>query len=400
MTGTPPLHYQLLHSSDTVIQGTIDDLTRPLFLDNLTEATYSLHIQNVRDIQEVQTLMISRFPNVDLYFETSDYNGYAVSCAEATDGNLSVFSSDTTVNNFKWNTGATTPSLSNLASGFYQLSVTDKYQCVHSDSIELIAPLPLQMNLSTQSPLCFGDTFGQLTIEKVTHAIGEVSYSLDGILYEMLSPVPLVKSLPPATYMFFLQDENNCQLTTSFTIPEAKENLLELGADQIVVLGDKIIVEPLSNFDILHYVWQKNKEPINCTDCPSLSLQPIESAHYELMAIDANDCVITDEVRVLVYKEKQVFLPTAFSPNGDGQNDVYRVYLGPSIQSVNIFKIVDARGRVLFEQKNFLPTDATIRWEGRFNGQFLLPATFIAVIEVVLIDGTVEQEVGTFNLMR
>jgi len=256
------------------------------------------------------------------------------------------------------------------------------------------------VQLLPQSPLCSDDLLGQVIINKLQNHNGEVEYDLDGTPLGPIFSYPLFIPLSPQDYVIHFKDENNCQLTEHFTIPQAPQHSLALGEDQVVILGDQITITPLATFDIDRYQWASDAPILDCLDCPYLNLQARQSATYQLTASDEYGCEVRDEVSIFVKKEDHIFLPTAFSPNADGLNDTYRAHLGPSIQEVIIFQIADAEGRLMYQATNFAPNAAAVYWDGRFRGQLLQTATFIAFLEVLLIDSTVEQRVQTFNLMR
>jgi len=190
------------------------------------------------------------------------------------------------------------------------------------------------------------------------------------------------------------------QSITIFDIIEAEEQIIELGEDRTLVLGEEIQIRPTANFEIFQYDWTADVPIIGCTDCHELDFQPIESGTYQLTAFDEHDCASQDEITVLIEKKNQIYLPTAFSPNGDGLNDDYSVYLGTSIKEVLVFQIADERGHLLYEVKNIQPNNYAIHWNGTFKGKPLLTDTYVALVKVLLIDGTEEQLVQTFNLLR
>ncbi len=63
------------------------------------------------------------------------------------------------------------------------------------------------------------------------------------------------------------------------------------------------------------------------------------------------------------------FVPNAFTPNGDGFNDVFRVFVGGGILQVVSFKITDQDGQLLFQLFNFNPQSQSDSWDGRINGE-------------------------------
>jgi gliding motility-associated-like protein len=91
-----------------------------------------------------------------------------------------------------------------------------------------------------------------------------------------------------------------------------------------------------------------------------------------------------------VRKDRAVYIPNAFSPNGDGNNDIFYIHTGQEVASINIFKIYNRWGEVVYELNNFFANAPDQGWDGRFRGDFLNPGVFIYYAEVLFKDGRIE----------
>ena len=107
-----------------------------------------------------------------------------------------------------------------------------------------------------------------------------------------------------------------------------------------------------------------------------------------------------DTVLIQVDKVRKIYIPNAFSPNGDGVNDYFMIYSGPGISQVLSFKIYDRWGEQLFQQLNFQPNDRAYGWDGTFKGQNMNNAVFVYVAEVAFIDGVKILYSGDVTLLR
>ena len=90
---------------------------------------------------------------------------------------------------------------------------------------------------------------------------------------------------------------------------------------------------------------------------------------------------------------KEIFVPNAFTPNGDGRNDVLLVY-GNYVATVQ-FRIFNQWGQVVFVSSNI-----NSGWNGTFNGQPQPVGVYAYTLKVVLQDGTVVNKKGSINLIR
>ena len=117
---------------------------------------------------------------------------------------------------------------------------------------------------------------------------------------------------------------------------------------------------------------------------------PLPSTEDSVITIDfqANDYIIAH------FKTPQaLFVPTAFSPNGDGNNDILQI-LGEGIVSMN-FVIYDRWGQRVFQTND--PADF---WDGTFGGKELNSAVFAYKLYAVLLDGEEISQSGNITLMR
>jgi gliding motility-associated-like protein len=85
---------------------------------------------------------------------------------------------------------------------------------------------------------------------------------------------------------------------------------------------------------------------------------------------------------IVVATDCPVYLPTAFSPNGDGRNDVLQLYT-PLAQAAEVisFRVYDRYGGLLYETSGPL---SAVQWDGRVNGQLVNPGVYTCVGRVQL----------------
>ncbi|MCB0794629.1 MAG: gliding motility-associated C-terminal domain-containing protein, partial [Flavobacteriales bacterium] len=121
-----------------------------------------------------------------------------------------------------------------------------------------------------------------------------------------------------------------------------------------------------------------------------------ESMWYAVTVSDGI-CTRMDSVFVSVYElnceEPDIFVPNAFTPNGDGNNDVLFVR-GRFITDLE-FKIFDRWGEKVFET-----TDQAVGWDGTFRGEPAGAAVFVYHLRVVCEDGRSYFKKGNVTLIR
>jgi len=124
-------------------------------------------------------------------------------------------------------------------------------------------------------------------------------------------------------------------------------------------------------------------------------LQPNQTITLIVKALGAIVCqnVTGSAIGSTQYPDVGVFVPNTFTPNGDGKNDVLKVY-GNYIQKLNM-QIYNQWGERIFETN-----DVTSGWDGRYKGQMQPVGVYIYVVSVTMPDGKTVNKRGTINLIR
>ena len=103
-----------------------------------------------------------------------------------------------------------------------------------------------------------------------------------------------------------------------------------------------------------------------------------------------------DSAFVTIYTDQETyeFVPTAFTPNGDGKNDIFRmIRLG--IQKLVDFRVYNRWGEMMFQTSN-----PEIGWDGTYKGQPQDIGTYIYEIIVALPNGENKVHKGNVTLIR
>ena len=139
---------------------------------------------------------------------------------------------------------------------------------------------------------------------------------------------------------------------------------------------------------------------LSCVECENpMVVLPVNDVIYTVTAMDQNGCAQTITTRVNVVKDFRVFIPSAFTPNGDGHNDIL-IFNSNWVQQVNYFRIFDRWGQMVFEAIDFEPNNEEFGWDGTFNGEELNSASFVYYTEFVFADGKVQSKSGSITLLK
>lgn len=118
-----------------------------------------------------------------------------------------------------------------------------------------------------------------------------------------------------------------------------------------------------------------------------------ETTTYHVMYMDPYGCSSSDTVLVLVNYSKRIGVPSAFSPNGDGNNDVLFVK-GQGIVGMS-FQVFNRYGELVFQSD-----DQRIGWDGTYKNRDENPGVFTWVIYFTFEDGELRMLKGNTTLIR
>jgi gliding motility-associated-like protein len=131
---------------------------------------------------------------------------------------------------------------------------------------------------------------------------------------------------------------------------------------------------------------------LSCTDCPDPTATPSVTTTYSVTMTSDSGCTVTDAITVDVICG-DVFVPTAFSPNGDNENDILYVR-GDCIKAMD-FIIFDRWGNKLFESES-----ESVGWNGIYQGQPMNTGTYVYYLTATLQDGNIIKKKGNVALLR
>ncbi len=322
-----------------------------------------------------------------------------INCAQPT-ATLSATSNDPTAT-FTWTqpdgTQVTGPNLSTSLPGVYSVSVLTQSGCTEEgEAIVTQVPDPvLTALLMLVPPTCFGDQDGSIVIMPVNSGPVQPIYSIDG-----LGQGTSFQGLPAGEYHLHIEEVNGCQGDTLIQLIEPHEMTVDLGADRFTRPGVPVELAMQASPDPTHILWVgPNGE--NWQDLTSLTVAPMATCTYQVVISDENGCQASDEVTVFVEGNTDAYLPTAFSPNGDGKNDRFTVFAGGNVKQVAHLQIFDRWGEMVFEAHDFAPNDDLhLGWDGRHRGRAMDPAPFIVMAEVEFVDGTKKALTGEVVLVK
>jgi gliding motility-associated-like protein len=297
--------------------------------------------------------------------------------------------------NYNWSSGVQTPVANNLGAGMYQLNIVNENGCEAFAEFTLQQPAELIAQISAKDITCLDPANGgEIYIDTVYGGMPGYLFSLDG---ENFSSFQTFTGLEEGNYEILVQDVSGCELALDISVLGPPDLFVDLGDDFEISLGETATITAISNSTNLNYSW--NYADTSQTD--EIIVTPYVSTLYSVAVFDTiTQCSAEDAVFVWINKDRNIFVPNAFSPNNDGVNDDFGIYSGFGIESIKSFRVFSRAGDLLHERLNAMPNDPFNHWDGKFQGQTLNPGVFVYVAEIEFVDGITEIFKGEVILVK
>ncbi|MCF8247466.1 MAG: gliding motility-associated C-terminal domain-containing protein [Saprospiraceae bacterium] len=295
--------------------------------------------------------------------------------------------------NYHWqNDTVFTNQLTNLDVGTYFVTVTDVTGCITVDSVVLEAATRPAVMSEVQHASCFGVNDGALTIVADDPTL---NFSFQG---STPSPQTFYDSLWGGGDQYFVIDTFGCEWVQFFQIDAPSKINLQLPNELEVPSCDSVQIEIPSAQPNWSYEWLPAAS-ISCTDCPSPFVLPLSNTTYILTVTDTSGCKATDSIALKVDFEATALVPNAFSPNADGINDEFFV-IGKCVESVQVLRVFDRWGEMVFEESNTPTNDPLYGWDGKFKGKDVNSDVYVYFAVIKMPNGSEVELRGDLTLLR
>jgi len=301
-------------------------------------------------------------------------------------------------------TQPTQPLTETAQAGSFTLVVSNPATGCHDEDVVLINDETNALSLHAQAfnATCL-NKFGSIVVDSVTG--GDLPYVFS------LNNAPFVAqqafaALNPGDYTLVAQDATGCVTEINLRIEAATELEVELIAHlaeepYTIDLGATADLTALINIpedQVQSVLW--NPDTLGCAGCLEQTVQPFYTTAYTVTVTDVNGCTASDDLMLYVRRERDVFIPNVFSPNGDGQNEVFMIFAGQQVQEIRSFLVFTRWGESIFQANNFKPNDPVHGWNGIFRNQKMNSGVYVYFAEVKFIDGEVVIFKGDVVLME
>jgi|GEM_PF-308173 len=387
--GTGLLSFSLSPSLGTQTSpGLFENLPSALYIITATDANGCTSTTNVNVNQNPEIIFTSIVGTEPVC--SYDNNGSISASASGGIGSISYYFNDgtTTVG------PSSTAFYPNIGAGIYIITAVDALGCSKDTIYELNGPDSIRLSSLEVFELNCLDSKDGKVFATATGGRGS-TYT-----YQLLPGLQLNTSgrfvgLAAGTYTLTITDSARCSWdTTIIILPSSNPMISTINKDDLDCIGSgnegaaEVIVSGGTPPYI--YLWSTTPAETNAR------VTGLYFGYYTVDIADANGCVHRDTV----YIEPgpcctEIFIPSAFSPNGDGNNDNFGVHTNAGIQLIQ-FEVRNRWGEKVFKTNDYNQT-----WDGKYKGEASLPGTYFYLFKYkCLTDGVIYTKGGDLTLIR
>jgi hypothetical protein len=299
-----------------------------------------------------------------------------------------------------WSNGDTSDLIENLVPGNYEVTLSDGNDCTVVGNVALVEPPDVGITLENVLDLvCNGVPEGEITVAG-SGGKEPYSFSADGLNFV---PDATLIGLAAGDYWVKIKDGNGCLDSVFATVVQPLPlTVFADPADTLLNLGYTVDV----NTDVFN-----GTGPFNYEWSPTLGLSnnsvaepvitAIEEQYYILKVTDDDGCIAFDTVHVRVNKIRPVYFPNIFKPEGATQfgNDFFTGYSGPAALQINLLRIYDRWGSLVYENRDFPLNEPSFGWDGTYKGD-KMNGVFTWYATVGFVDGQEFGYEGSITVLR
>jgi gliding motility-associated-like protein len=300
---------------------------------------------------------------------------------------------------YVWSTGANTEVLTGVKPGTYTVTISDMCQSVTTSAVVLPPTAPAAPT-ATGARICLGDT-ADLYVQNPNAAYTYNWYNTAtaGTVQRSGTSYSVVPAALPATYYVGLQYGNCSSSRTPVLVSQAAQltkpvvtatNITPYtvtfqwlpvpnATGYLVSINGGIYIAPTSgNLGLTHVI---------------TALQPTETITITVIALGVSSCQNSSNNATAITLADEIFIPNSFTPNGDGKNDVFKVY-GNVLAGMEM-NIFNQWGQLIYAGK-----DLSAGWDGTQQGRLQPIGVYFYAIRLRLNDGSEQVRKGSVNLLR
>lgn len=285
-------------------------------------------------------------------------------------------------------------------SGYYKVTGI-KDNCEYMDSV-FLGVRELMFSLDKELPVCPEEPVEITVTNNTDFVIDSIIWKPDDLIaLGQGSETVVVRPEQTATIIAMVIFEDGCMMQDSVVITVSDLDRFNAFADPDTILFGESTTLIATQEEGATYQWTPSDIVQNPTSSSTVATPP-QSTTFTVDITDMSGCSTSIEVPVevimIMCEPPTIFLPNAFSPNGDGTNDIWQIR-HPEINRDYIIEmdlfVYNRWGQLVFESHS--PENG---WDGTFKGELLGPDVFGYYLRIVCVDGDSFSDKGNVSLLH
>jgi gliding motility-associated-like protein len=290
-------------------------------------------------------------------------------------------------------------SFTSLSPATYIVDVTDANGCTEMQTAIVTSQEHDMFTVDVDSTSCYGSQYkdGAIRVESQTLLNGPYQYSIDsGKTYSYVSDFYNLKA---GVYTVHAKNNNGCDTSFVVEVPEPLPATLAIIPNDTTIhigqqIGLTIQLYPYPTSSITSYHWTP-AAGLSCDDCPNPTMTSYQKNNTYLLEVTySNECKTSAIATINIQSDTSLYIPNAFSPNGDGNNDLFGVY-GRELKTVQM-EVFNRWGEKVYDSMD----NPFASWDGRYKGELQPPSVYVYSVEVEYLNAKKVRRSGSVTLIR
>ncbi|MEM7367503.1 MAG: gliding motility-associated C-terminal domain-containing protein [Bacteroidota bacterium] len=289
------------------------------------------------------------------------------------------------------------PMADGFCSGVYPVLIEDANGCQWTTQVELHEPELFEVMVASSPTSCQSACDGEAAFMPIGGQ-APFHYWVDTSQVDSV-----IDQLCATDHVVEVSDAGGCRVQLPFTIEEGEAFVVDLGEDQHISEGEELTVRLHSSHALQSILWEGICEQ-NCKE--TIRYSPNDTEILYVQASSEGGCLARDSLLIGVYREidcnDNIYMPNAFTPNGDGINDQFTLYANTEadIELINKLVIFNQWGKVVFDRSALHPGNLSEGWDGFKTGTASPEGTYSWIASFRRRNGQVLECSGSIVLIR
>ncbi len=281
------------------------------------------------------------------------------------------------------------PNIQYKDTGLYKLKETFDYACISVDTFYLKVYPGTTVSILPGYPICkdMSENLSAFSPDQVSY-----QWTPSAGLSSVTIANPVARPSDTTNYKLVVTNSFGCKDSAYVQINVYQNPYADAGPDKSIILGDTASLNGFLKGTAVNFFWSPSTF-MDDSRSANPNVFPTIDTRYTLHVSSTVGCgVATDDAIVKVYKD--IFIPNAFTPNGDGKNDLFQILAFGNYKLLRLL-IYNRWGQIVFNA-----LDSNKGWDGTYKGIPQPSGVFVYYLEMKSPIGKKINKRGTVLLVR